>query len=174
MLIASQKRKENIAEYLLYMFQIEDIIRANDFDIGKIEKNIINKFPQPYSVQRDIRNWYSSLILLMDKNNLRETGHLPVIQLLIDKIETYHKHLLNDSGEFSYHQIYLNAKPSIEDLKSKSDKTKGDIELCLNGLYGLLLLRLAKKNISPETNQAFQFISKFLAVLSSKYLSFEN
>ena len=29
MKIASQKRKENIAEYLLYMWQIEDIIRAN-------------------------------------------------------------------------------------------------------------------------------------------------
>lgn len=28
MITASQKRKENIAEYLLYMWQIEDLIRA--------------------------------------------------------------------------------------------------------------------------------------------------
>ena len=45
MYIASQKHKENIAEYLLYMWQIEDIIRANGLDIEKIEKNVIDKFP---------------------------------------------------------------------------------------------------------------------------------
>ena len=28
MIIAQKKRKENIAEYLLYMWQIEDLIRA--------------------------------------------------------------------------------------------------------------------------------------------------
>ncbi len=43
MIIASQKRKENVAEYILYMWQIEDLIRANDLDISKIETNIIDK-----------------------------------------------------------------------------------------------------------------------------------
>ena len=33
MIIARQKRKENIAEYLLYMWQVEDLIRANKFDM---------------------------------------------------------------------------------------------------------------------------------------------
>ncbi|MDE7144362.1 MAG: DUF4924 family protein, partial [Muribaculaceae bacterium] len=35
MIIASEKRKNNIAEYLLYMWQIEDIIRANNLDIDR-------------------------------------------------------------------------------------------------------------------------------------------
>ena len=42
MIIASQKKKENIAEYLLYMWQIEDIIRAYGLDIDQIQKHIIN------------------------------------------------------------------------------------------------------------------------------------
>ena len=33
MIIARRKRKENIAEYLLYMWQVEDLIRANNFDM---------------------------------------------------------------------------------------------------------------------------------------------
>ena len=37
MIIASQKKKENIAEYLLYMWQIEDIIRAYGLDIDQIQ-----------------------------------------------------------------------------------------------------------------------------------------
>lgn len=44
MIIASQKHKENIAEYLLYMWQIEDIIRANGLDIDRIKENVIDRF----------------------------------------------------------------------------------------------------------------------------------
>lgn len=44
MIIAQQKRKENIAEYLLYMWQVEDLIRAYNFDIDKIEANIISGY----------------------------------------------------------------------------------------------------------------------------------
>ena len=36
MIVARQKRKENIAEYLLYMWQVEDLIRANRFDMDAI------------------------------------------------------------------------------------------------------------------------------------------
>ena len=46
MIIASKKRKENIAEYILYMWQIEDMIRANDFDISKIRRNIKSTMPR--------------------------------------------------------------------------------------------------------------------------------
>ena len=33
MLIAKQKRQENIAEYVLYMWQLEDMLRACNFDV---------------------------------------------------------------------------------------------------------------------------------------------
>ena len=41
MYTASAKKKENIAEYLLYMWQIEDIIRAYKLDIDLICANIV-------------------------------------------------------------------------------------------------------------------------------------
>ena len=47
MIIASQKRKENIAEYLLYMWQIEDIIRAYKLDIDTIDEQIVSKYNVP-------------------------------------------------------------------------------------------------------------------------------
>ena len=36
MLVAQQKLQENIAEYILYMYQIEDVVRAYNFDIEEI------------------------------------------------------------------------------------------------------------------------------------------
>ena len=66
MITASQKRKENIAEYLLYMWQIEDIIRANGLDIDKIKHNIIDKYPDlSDSQRREMTEWYESLIDMM-------------------------------------------------------------------------------------------------------------
>ncbi len=54
MIIASQKRKENIAEYLLYMWQIEDLIRANSLDLDKIKANVIDKYPIDEKQQREM------------------------------------------------------------------------------------------------------------------------
>ena len=56
MYIASRKHKENIAEYLLYMWQIEDLIRANGLDIDLIKANVIDRFNlDPVSRKRDDR-----------------------------------------------------------------------------------------------------------------------
>ena len=43
MIIAQKKRKENIVEYMLYMWQVENLIRANNLDMDKIEQTIISK-----------------------------------------------------------------------------------------------------------------------------------
>ena len=175
MLIANQKRKENIAEYLLYMFQVEDAVRAYGFDIIQIEKNIVNRYDQPYSVRRDIREWYSSLITIMQAKNLNKKGHIPIIQSLIYELESLHSELLEDAKEYQYQKTYSAAKLSIEALRIRSEvKTTGDIQLCLNGLYGLLMLRLSGRKISPETSRAFESISELVAILSAKFRKREN
>jgi hypothetical protein len=175
MLIANQKRKENIAEYLLYMFQIEDLIRAYNFDIDLLEVNIISKFEQPYHVKRDMREWYNSLIVMMKEGKLLRKGHIPIVRSLIKDLESFHIRLLNDEEEPKYHAAYAKVQLSIDSLRAKSDGSNfGEIELCLNGLYGLLMLRLTKKTISPETIRAFGLISDLIALLSAKFLRFEK
>lgn len=44
MYIAQQLKEKNIAEYLLYMWQIEDMVRANGLDMEKIKANIIDRY----------------------------------------------------------------------------------------------------------------------------------
>ena len=51
MIIAQQKRKENICEYLLYMWQVEDLIRANHFDMEQIRQHVVSRYQQPDEVK---------------------------------------------------------------------------------------------------------------------------
>ena len=44
MFIAQKKRKENIIEYILYMWNVEDLIRANGLDMSRIDKSVIDKY----------------------------------------------------------------------------------------------------------------------------------
>lgn len=39
MFVSRQLKEKNIAEYLIYMWQIEDLIRANGCDMEKIKKH---------------------------------------------------------------------------------------------------------------------------------------
>ena len=44
MIIAEQKYKENIIEYIIYIRQIQDIIRLANCDIEEINKLIIDQY----------------------------------------------------------------------------------------------------------------------------------
>jgi hypothetical protein len=175
MLIALQKRRENISEYLLYMFQVEDMIRAFNFDIDSLDQAVIANYQQPYDVKRDIREWYLSIIRMMKDHGLVTSGHIPMLQSLIAELTDIHLRLLQNPDAKDYHQAFQNARPFIEELRSRSAETgAGDVALCLNGLYGLLLLKLKQQKINPETLSAFGSISELVSLLSAHFKQLEK
>jgi len=170
MLIARGKKTENSAEYLLYMWQIEDLIRAFAFDIEKIQTYIIDGFDQPLEVKKEIREWYESLIEMMRLENISEKGHLQINKNVITELDELHNVLLNLPKENFYLMTYHKVLPLIVELRAKpGGKAYDEVETCLNLLYGMLLLRLQQKQISDETMQAAGLISEFLRMLSTKY-----
>ena len=62
MIIAQQKRKENIAEYLLYLWQVEDLLRACKLDIETVEKTVISRYDVDETTRHEIKEWYESLM----------------------------------------------------------------------------------------------------------------
>ncbi|MFC2119104.1 DUF4924 family protein [Bacteroidota bacterium] len=175
MIIAKEKRYTNIAEYILYMWQIEDIIRAYKFDIDEIEKNIISKYDQPENILKEIRYWYISLIEMMTSEEIRETGHMQIINTTVMDLYSFHLQLLKNNNEKKYIQVYESAKENIGDFESKLEQTgENEIQTCLTALYAILLMRLQKKEIYKETENAIQSFSNLLALLSEKYKLFEK
>jgi len=172
MLIAKKLKEENIGEYLLYMWQVEDMIRANGIDIDKIDEQIISRFGQPDHVKKEIREWYQNLIEMMRRENVAEKGHLIINKNVISELTDLHLRLLKAPGESDYSATYYKTLPFIVELRSKSpDKTIPELETCFAALYGYLLMRLQKKEISGETQAAKAQISSFLRILWQKYKS---
>ncbi|HKL38453.1 MAG TPA: DUF4924 family protein [Bacteroidales bacterium] len=175
MIIAREKKKNNIVEYILYMWQIEDMIRASNFDLDVIDQNIIQYFDQPDEGKRKMREWYKDLIARMEKEGIREKGHLGFLKDIVAELEEMHEKLIHDTDELEYINAHNKAKQSINDLKSKSQGTAGgDIEAALQGLYGILLLKLQQKTLNPATQDAQTAISNMMALLNEKYLAKKN
>lgn len=170
MIIASQKRKENIAEYILYMWQIEDLIRANNLDIEKIKSNIIDKYDLTDSQRQEMTEWYESLIDMMRREDVVTKGHLQINKNVLADMVRLHQALLKDPRFADYTAEFYRTLPYIVELRSKAGKEMaGEIETCFNALYGMLLLRLQSKEINPDTLQAIKQITAFIALLSKNY-----
>lgn len=170
MIIAKQKRKENIAEYLLYMWQVEDLIRANHFDIDSIRRTVISQYDQPDEVKEEIAAWYEELIEMMRSEGVMEKGHIQLNKNVIITLTDLHLRLLKFTKEMIYGAAYYKTLPYIVQLRAKSGGEElPELETCFNAIYGFLLLRMQGKPVSPETQEAIKQISSFLALLAEKY-----
>lgn len=171
MIIASQKRKTNIAEYILYMWQVEDIIRANGLDIEEIKKNVIDRFEGLTDDQcRQMVEWYESLIDMMRLEGVQKTGHLQINKNILNQLVQLHQKLLADPSFPEYTAEFYRTLPYIVELRAKAgDAPQGEIETCFTALYGMLLMRLQKKEMTPETAAAIKQITRFIAALSRDF-----
>ena len=119
MFISKQLKQQSIAEYLIYMWQVEDLIRAYGCDLERIREELVPRFPAEQ--QGELAQWYEDLIEMMR----REEG---------------------------------------------ANKEEPELETCFEALYGILLLKLQKKEIGEETKRAQEAITTMLSMLSTYYI----
>jgi hypothetical protein len=94
MIIARAKKKENIIEYILYMWQVEDLIRANGLKLDNIDKNIIAHYNQPADTLLEIRDWWENLLEMMRLEHKEESGHLQVNINVLNDVHQLHMALV--------------------------------------------------------------------------------
>ena len=166
MKIAQQLKAKNIAEYLIYMWQVEDFIRANGCDIDKIRENIISRYPE--EERPALEEWYGNLIDMMRIEGVKEKGHLQINRNVVINLTELHGELLSSPKYPYYSAAYFKALPFIVELRQKSGKKdEPELETCFEALYGVLLLRLQKKEITPGTAKAIEVISSFISLLAN-------
>ncbi len=170
MFIAQELRRKNIAEYLLYMWQVEALIRAYGCSLARIRHEYIDKFDYTDKQKKEVTDWYGNLIRMMNQEGKRDGGHLQINAIIVQDMMDLHTQLLQSSKYPFYNAEYFKVLPFIVELRNKGDKQINEIETCLDALYGVMMLRLQKKEITPETAHAVQEITIFIGMLSDYYI----
>ena len=170
MFIAQELRKKSIAEYLLYMWQMEDLIRAYGCSLARIRREYIDRFDYTDEQKDEETDWFGNLIRMMNEEGRRQEGHLQINKIIVKDLADLHNQLML-SGKFPfYHAEYYKVLPFIVELRNKGDKDVNEIENCLDALYGVMLLRLQQKPVSDETESAIKEITTFIGMLSDYYI----
>lgn len=175
MYASAKLKSENIVGYLLYMWQVEDIIRANSLDIDKINDSYISRFDLSDEQRMSMRQWYIDLIEMMRSEDVVQSGHLQINKNIIILLTDLHTELLKSPKHPFYSAAYYKVLPFIVEIRNKGNVTdKPELENCFDALYGFTALRMQKKAISTETVNAVGEITKFLGLLAEYYKKDKN
>lgn len=171
MYISQELRKRNIAEYLLYMWQVEDIIRAYGCSLARIRREYIDRFDYTDEQKEEMADWYGNLVRMMNSDGCRENGHLQINKIVIQQLSELSAELLASSNFPFYNSEYYKVLPFIVELRKRgADKEENEIETCFNALYGVMMLRLQNKPVSPDTEHAIKEITTFIGMLNDYYM----
>lgn len=144
-----KSKKDNIAEYILYLWQMEDYLRA---------------FPQNADATQELHE----LNEMMHREGIVNGGHLALANNALSELEDLHATILNEDA--MYRAAIMRLQPSLNLLKAKTDRpTMSDIEACLLLLYQIMLLKLQQREITPETASVQTQATGVLQFLSRTY-----
>ena len=167
MLVSKELRKKNIAEYLLYMWQVEDLLRAYELSVDKIAAALVKPHNLAPDSEKEMLEWYCNLVDMMHTEGVKESGHLQINKNVIINLTDLHTRLLKSPKVPFYSAAYYKALPFIVEFRTKSEgRAKGEIENCFDALYMLWLMRVQKREINPETANAAAEMGKFISMLS--------
>ncbi len=171
MIIAEKKRSDNICEYLLYMWQVEDLIRAAECNPDNIDRLILSRYQTDADTLQRIRRWYAELNEMMLTEGKRERGHLDVNRILVMQLEELSQKLVRDPAQGLYRGVYYKTLPALVQLRAKgaASQSEGEIETALNALYGAVTMRLAGRELSADTLTSLKQIGTLLAMLADAY-----
>ncbi len=167
--IAQKKKSENIAEYVLYMWQMEDLLRGLNFDISEVETQVLAGISDS-EIRKTNALWFKKLANEMAEESVTVSGHQHESTEVISAMAFLQNKLLSIGSNAAFTEAYKAAKPVLEEFRSKAEKIPmNEVETAFTALYGMLTLRISGKEISPETRAGIQTISTYLGILSKVY-----
>ena len=167
--IAERKKSQNIGEYLVYMYQMEDLIRSYQGNMEEIGQYVVAHYPVSEAEKESIKTWFARLAASMKQQELMQKGHLQELQELVQQLLELHYQLLKTDA--NYVATFHSAKPHLLEAMeaAKTEEIGNEIQICLNGVYGLLLCRLLGKNVSDRQLEAADAFGAVLSHLNFSY-----
>ena len=104
--IATTKRRENIAEHILYLWQLEDLLRALQFSPEAVHSQLIAPRNLSQPEQRLYLEWYMDIADLLRQEGKERQGHLDHTLHLIADLHNLHLQLMKLPAGARYRELY--------------------------------------------------------------------
>jgi hypothetical protein len=172
-MVVDSLKKENIAEYVIFMFYLHDLVRVHDFDIQKIMEQMVgnnsaDSLEESYLIS--VNDWFSDFISKIRDEGVEKEGNISELKEVIEELNYLHFLALNEWKDQEYLDLYKNNKELISEYALKHGKAgKSEIELMLHSLYMIYLLRIQGKEVTKETQEAVKGFKEMISILSLKY-----
>ena len=169
--IAQAKRKENIAEYILYLWQLEDLLRALQFSPEAIYSQLV----APRQVEEEQKHifllWYMDIVNLLRKEGKEESGHLEHTLHLIGDMHNLHLQLMQNPVGEHYRQTFAKLAPQLTQLRAMIKKEDvSDTEVAFRALYAAMLYRIKGDAKRAEAiKDTIELVSPVVAELAAMY-----
>jgi hypothetical protein len=175
MLVALQKRRENIAEYILYLWQIEDLLRALQFSPEAIYTTLVARIDGADEQQKEnIFNWYMQIVELLRKEGKESKGHIDHTLHLIGDLHNLHLQLMKLPVGEHYRMTYARLAAELPRLRTILDNDDiSDTELCFRALYAAMLYRI-KGEGEKVVADTIEVVSPVVAMLADFYHKVER
>ena len=173
--IAQAKRKENIAEYILYLWQIEDLLRALQFSPEAIYSQLVARREVAEEQKQIFLLWYMDIVNLLREEGKEEKGHLNHTLHLIADMHNLHLQLMQLPIGDHYRATFLRLEPELPRLRELvGDAEMTDTELCFRALYAAMLYRIKGEGEKAAVKDTIEFVSPVVAELASLYRKVET
>ena len=167
--IALSKRKENIAEYILYLWQLEDLLRALQFSPEAVYTTLIAPRKELDEQQKSaFLIWYMDLGNLLRQEGKEEKGHLDHSLHLIQDLHDLHLQLMKLPLGEHYRTTVARLEPELPKLRAVlGNPGMNDTELCFRALYAAMLYRIKGQGDRTAVSDTIEFISPVVAELAA-------
>lgn len=170
MYIARAKRKENIAEYILYLWQLEDLLRALQMSPEAIYSQLAEPLPADAAGRQEAFLWYMELVNLLREEGKEQHGHLDHTLHLIADLQNLHLQLMKLPAGARYRELYARLEPELPRLRAVLGRNEtSDTELCFRALYAAMLYRIRGEGGQQAVADTVEYISPAIAELASMY-----
>ena len=168
--IAQAKRRENVAEYILYLWQIEDLLRALQFSPEAVFSQLVALRNLGEEQQLVYLQWYMELADLLRQEGKERQGHLDHTLHLIADLHNLHLQLMKLPAGARYRELYARLEPELPRLRAVLGRNEtSDTELCFRALYAAMLYRIRGEGGQQAVADTVEYISPAIAELASMY-----
>ena len=174
MYIAEKLRRQNVTAYLIYMYQVEDVIRAYQMNAERIREDYLVRFGYDEDQMAKAYEWYAALIQMMKDEGCQEYGHVQVVRATLTLLEDRHQELLATHEHAPYEKLYYQALPMLVELRSRGGKEKTEVENCMDAIYALSVLEMRHQQVSEETRRGLQPVAQLMEMLGKYYREPQN